>query len=821
MNSHVTQDMPLVVMDETGVVTSTSEAWRTLSIQSDSVAASVRLGTSFRTIVDKLVGHCPSLANELLQKISQTLEGGLQAFILEYPNVSDAGLSWYFITGQAFLDGDKRCIRLSVKDVSELRQSDVTARILNKSLDANLSGIVIVDAVLDSLPIIYANAAFEKITGYSVQESVGRNCRFLQGLNSLQPGLVGLRAGLKSKIMTTSLLQNYRKDGSMFLNEVSIFPVANEAGQVVYFVGIQRDLTTEKIAKSALQAVRERERIGLRFANVGVFELNPGTGEIDSQDYAREMLGLEPDTVLTLEVLKGCISPDDRPRFEESMRSCLGGISGIDLEYQVVWPDGTVKWLHTKGHVFEQRDGVGLRLVCMSQDVTQRRIVDRHIRYVAEHDALTGLPNRAVMRDRCEQVLSVAQRNQTCVGLLFIDLDDFKQVNDTHGHQIGDELLKQVAHRLRGAVRAADTVCRQSGDEFVVILQDLPNGTAIEYCVRKIHETLSQPYEIGGVTFSSTASIGISCAPADGTSTEELVRHADMAMYASKRKGGGCYEYYSQAIGRTIHEIQNLRSELSTAIAQNQLTLFFQPQINAATGKMVGLEALLRWRHPTKGLLTPAQFMPVAQSSGDLLFLLEEWVIYEVMKQRLAWIKDGQFLNVPVYINISASYFSDRHLVSKISAHLRSVNFGPMNIGFEIPEAAIWGEGCDPNVGVATVRELDGLGVFLAIDNYGAGLSSINQLAKCPVDSIKIDKSSMQKLTEDRVALAALGALSAMGKSLHLQVVAQAVESKQQARVASRLGCNTLQGNLICSPVNAIELAKYTNNTSSTTALAF
>jgi diguanylate cyclase (GGDEF)-like protein len=418
-------------------------------------------------------------------------------------------------------------------------------------------------------------------------------------------------------------------------------------------------------------------------------------------------------------------------------------------------------------------------------------------------------------------VLSVAQRNQTCVGLLFIDLDRFKEINDTYGHQVGDELLKQVAQRLRSSVRAADTVCRQSGDEFVVILQELPNSVAIDACVSKIGEALSAPYKFDGLEFVCTASIGISCSPGDGTTTDELLRHADMAMYVAKRKGGGHYECYSQAIGRKIFEIQSLRSELAKAVSRDELVVFYQPQIHAAAGKLVGLEALVRWRHPEKGLLAPSQFMPVAQTSGDLLFAIEEWVIYESVNQRSRWQSQGFLQNIPVHINISEQYFREHHLISKLAAHLRDANVGPSQIGFEIPESAIWAEGVDAERGVSIVRDLDALGVTLTIDNFGHGKSSVTQLAQCPIDCIKLDKSMMSRMSQDRSALAAFSAILAIGKSLHLQVVAQTIEVSQQARVASQLGCNTLQGNLFCSPVNAIELANYIGSSSSRTAIGY
>jgi diguanylate cyclase (GGDEF)-like protein/PAS domain S-box-containing protein len=816
------QEDPLFIVEPTGIVSAVHAKWHHRHDLKDRLGCDISVGDKYDSLVQSISLSAPLLATDFKAKMHACLEGSLQAFVFEFPVVREGEVFWYLMTAGALLLEGLRHIALDLKNIDSQRVCELNAHLAFTSADKTLAGLVICDARSPGMPLIYVNEAIQRITGYSAGEMVGRNCNFLQADERNQASLISsaeLRAGIQANVVTTTALKNYRKDGSVFVNEVTIFPVFNELGEALYFVGLQRDLTTEKLAKATFNASRERDRIGLRFANVGVFEFDPTTNKMQSQDYCHELLGLHTDTELTFELLKSSIMAEDRERFDESLKSCLAGSSGIDLEYRVVWPEGDVKWLHTKGHIFERREGNGLRLVCMSQDVTQRRIVDRHIRYVAEHDALTGLPNRAVMRDRCEQVLSVAQRNNACVGLLFIDLDRFKEINDTHGHQIGDEFLKEVAARLRNSVRAADTVCRQSGDEFVVILHALPNTLVVDLCVRKIRDALSQPYSFGGIDFEASASIGIACSPSDGTTTDELLRHADMAMYSAKRKGGGHYEFYSQAVGKTIQDIQTLRSELTSAVARHELTVFYQPQFHAAAGKLVGLEALLRWRHPKRGLLAPSEFLPVAESSGDLLFAIEEWVIYETLQQRNHWLKHGFLPQVPVFLNISANYFQDKYVLSKLAAHLRSSDMGPSQIGLEIPESAIWGDGADSAQGVATVRELDRIGVGLAIDNFGQGTSSVTQLAQCPVDCIKLEKTMMSRIVQDRASLAAFSAMLALGKSLHLQVVAQAIEVSQQARVASRLGCNTLQGNLFCSPVNSIELQKLMSSSAFSNAL--
>jgi diguanylate cyclase (GGDEF)-like protein/PAS domain S-box-containing protein len=771
------------------------------------------LGKTFDKFMTRLQERSPTLATELENKLCATLLGKSQAFLVEFPHLAPDGLVWYQIIGQAFGDRSARKVRLELVDVSDQRICEVNQRIANESIDLNGCGLVVADATSADQEIIFVNPAFEQISGYKAEEVAGLNCRFMQGADNDQPGLVSLRVGMNALVPCTSLVNNFRKDGTLFVNEVTIFPVFNAAMIPVFFVGIQRDLTVEQKVKIEQKTNIERERIALRYAHVGTFEVNVVDHHIESQSYATDVLGFNADKTLSLTVLTECVVAQDRERFISSFRDCLAGQSGIDLEYRISLPNGDQRWLHTKGHLFERKDGAGPRLVCMSQDVTERHLIDQRNRYIAEHDALTGLPNRAVMRDRCDQVLAVAKRENSYVALLFIDLDGFKGVNDTHGHQFGDELLKQVARRLKTAVRDADTVCRQSGDEFIVILQNLANSSAIEHCVKKIHSALLTPYQIGEIKVKGSASIGISCAPSDGLTTDELVRHADMAMYAAKRQGPGRWAYFSDAIGQQISNTQMMRKELFEAIGNGELALFYQPQIHMLSSKLVGFEALLRWRHPSRGLLKPAQFLPIAQGSNDLLFAVEEWVFREAIEQRARWNRSGQFDEVPVFINISAQFFSDDKFQIRLASYLHDAACQPNLIGLEVAESTIWGTDLSADDGLEhrldKLRALDAMGVRLTIDNYGSGGSTIAQLAKCPVESIKLDQSWIANLATDRSALNALTAVATLSRSLHLQVITQAIESKHQAQTASHLGFDTLQGNLLCMPVNPAEVERF------------
>ncbi len=774
------------------------------------------LGTTFENFMARLKDQCPTIAADFEAKLVASMHDNAQLFLVEFPLLTNNGFSWYQIIGQAFGDIDQRKIRLKLVDISAQRFCEVNERIANCSIDLERHGLVVADAKSPNRELLFVNHAFEQISGYTAHEAVGRNCRFMQGFDHDQPGLVSLKGGMNALIPCTSLVNNFRKDGTLFVNELTIFPVFNESKKPVFFVGVQRDISVEQKAKTEQKISLERERIASKFAHLGSFEVNTVDLSVASQAYAADVLGLDAETKLSLAILTNAVVSDDRERFEKSFSDCLAGLAGIDFEYRIILPNGRQRWLHTKGQLFKLADDSDSRLICISQDVTERHIIDQRNRYIAQHDTLTGLPNRAVMRDRCNQMLSVAKRDNSLVVLMFIDLDDFKSVNDTYGHQVGDEFLKQVALRLKATVRAADTVCRQSGDEFIVLLQNLADNQAIEQCIKKIHAALLQPYQIGDLRIKGSASIGISCAPADGLTTDELVRRADIAMYSAKREGHGRYAFASNAIGKQISSSQDMRKELFEAIAGNELVLFYQPQLHARSSKLVGLEALLRWRHPSRGLLTPSQFLPIASGSNDLLFAIEEWAFRAAIEQRCQWKRNDQFQDVPVFINLTAEFFSDDRFQIKLATYLHDAVCPTGLIGLEIAESAIWRGDTDDDVGLENrldkLRSLDAMGLHLTIDNYGSGGSTIAQLAKCPVDSIKLDQSWLANLVSDRSALNALSAVANLSRSLHLQVITQAIESKHQAQTASDLGFDTLQGNLLCTPVNSFEIERFSGH---------
>jgi diguanylate cyclase (GGDEF)-like protein len=436
----------------------------------------------------------------------------------------------------------------------------------------------------------------------------------------------------------------------------------------------------------------------------------------------------------------------------------------------------------------------GVVLACYLVGLLQERAATEH---QATHDPMTGLPNRVLFTDRLERAIAHARRNDTPVGVLFIDLDRFKDVNDTFGHAAGDHLLRTVAARLQPCRREEDTLARLSGDEFAVLLPHLAAPSDVMVVVQRVLDALGEPVTIAGERTLIAASIGVAVYPDDGDSADEILSSADAAMYLAKESPGNSYEIFSSTLATKAHERIRLESALYTGIQRNELELHYQPIVDATSGRTVGAEALVRWMHPEKGLVLPGQFIPVAEQS-DLIVLLGERVILEACEQSRRW-GDLGLRDVSVAVNASSRHFS-RGLVSTVTAALRATGADPGNLVIELTESTAVD---NLDAVVAALDELRQLGVRSAIDDFGTGYCGLRYLSTLPVDCLKIDQSFIQGMTPSAAAIVA--ATIAMGHSLGLSLVAEGVETDEQHRFLRAKGCDRIQGYLIGRPVPADE----------------
>ena len=452
-------------------------------------------------------------------------------------------------------------------------------------------------------------------------------------------------------------------------------------------------------------------------------------------------------------------------------------------------------------------EGETLRLIVV-RDITARRQAQARIEFQARHDSLTQLPNRAYLMERLDTMLALARRHERMVAVLFVDLDRFKRVNDSLGHHVGDGLLREVARRISSTVRDADVVSRLGGDEFIVVLSDVATRQDATAVAGKLIENISTEMNIEGHPISVSPSIGISVFPADGESTGELVRHADAAMHHAKEKGRANYQLFKPAMFQQAYETLDKERQLKTALVDKQFVVHYQPKRKHADGDIVGLEALVRWQHPTRGLVGPDEFIGFAEAHG-LIAGIDRWVLETACRQLKAWHAQGCAM-VTVAVNMSALSFKHRDLVQQIAAVLKEIELEPKYLEIEITESLLIENSSEV---LEKLQQLHAMGIRLTIDDFGTGYSSLAYLKRFPIDKLKIDRSFVSQVTKvgvDRAASSAIPtAIIQMARSLSLETVAEGVETQEQLETLSEMGCDQFQGNLISHPVSAQDVRAF------------
>jgi diguanylate cyclase (GGDEF)-like protein/PAS domain S-box-containing protein len=433
-------------------------------------------------------------------------------------------------------------------------------------------------------------------------------------------------------------------------------------------------------------------------------------------------------------------------------------------------------------------------------DITERLNTERTIHYMAHHDALTGLPNRRLMQDRLNQAIMAARRKQRHVAVLFLDLDRFKVVNDTLGHDTGDFILKDVGRRLVTCVREVDTVSREGGDEFVVILPDLERPEHARVVADKILKELARPVEIGGHEIHVTPSIGISHYPNDATDVQQLLKHADNAMYQAKDAGRNTIRFFTNDLNFLLSKRLEIETRLRKAMENEEFFLRYQPQVDLATGRISGMEALIRWNDPQKGEVYPKDFIFVAEELG-LIVPIGEWVFRTACRQLKQWETEG-LPEITVSINISPRQFMSRRLVATLLSIVRETGADPRRIELEITETMIMR---NVEQSIETLAQLRAVGMQVAVDDFGVGYSSLGQLKRLPASSMKIDRSFIINVPEDQQSSSITEAIIAMAKRLKLRVIAEGVETRAQLEFLRANHCEAFQGFLFSRPVTSLE----------------
>lgn len=549
-------------------------------------------------------------------------------------------------------------------------------------------------------------------------------------------------------------------------------------------------------------------------AHLGSWEWDFKTESLDCSDEVYRMVGIAPHQAqMTLSYLIEVVHPEDREFVRSTVLNALQTKQPYDIEYRVLNTSGEVITVHDVTDI--TFDFGEPKLNGTLHDITTRKKTEQEISYYAFYDTLTDLPNRRKFLMQLDLAIANAQRHTTKLALLFIDLDYFKKINDTLGHKAGDELLCQAAQRIKDSIRASDPlavgeramfneqhIARLGGDEFTLILSDLSDFDSVAIIAQRIIDSLSKPYFIQGHKTFISASIGISFYPDDGITADILLQHADTAMYEVKNNGKNSYQLFSHEKHQSLMARLKTEAELREAIQQGgQLELYYQPQFNSVTSQTVGYEALLRWNHPTKGILSPIDFMAVAENSG-LIIEIGKWVLVEACTQA-KMLQDKHIDFKRMAVNLSALQFNDENIYDYVKFAIEHTQVSPHLLELEITESAIIRNVDDA---IALLIKLKDLGVKLAIDDFGTGYSSLNYLRNFPIDTLKIDKSFVDEIVTNQKDAAIARTIIQLAINLELSTIAEGVEHTEQLEILKSLGCNDIQGYLYSKALPAKKL---------------
>lgn len=588
--------------------------------------------------------------------------------------------------------------------------------------------------------------------------------------------------------------------GQWFMAHIG--PLRNERDEVVGVVCVGMDITRRRKLEKDLEAERRALSDAQRLAELGSWELDIRRGTVRISAELAHLLGI-PHTKreVPFSTLERALAPQDYPLLQHEKERVLSTCGSYDFDHQVVRPDGSVRYVRSRGHVECGPDGTPLRCVGTMLDMTARVEAQRTAELLAYHDPLTGLPNRWLLRDRLSQAIALARREKRKVYLLFIDLDNFKRINDTLGHAEGDVLLGEVAQRLRHSTRGTDTVARTGGDEFVVIFTELQNDGQFEVATSKLRTVFRAPFRLRGGEYTVTASMGVAVFPDDALTEDELLQDADAAMYEAKHEGRNTVRrHHGAALAATLRRVQ-LEVDLPRAMREAEFRIRYQPVVDAQTMKITGVEALLRWDHPSRGLLLPVSFLD-AMEDTEFISQVGEWVIRESCAQVAKWRKRFG-LNLRLAVNVSARQLSRDQFTRMLAGALHEAGLDPGALEIELTETTIVR---DLEWTSATLRDVREMGVGVAIDDFGTGYNSLSYLKHFPVTALKIDRSFVGEIGVDAFDEAISSAVAALGRSLRIRVIAEGVETRKQFDSLRALGCDELQGYYFAPPLDAAHM---------------
>jgi diguanylate cyclase (GGDEF)-like protein/PAS domain S-box-containing protein len=688
------------------------------------------------------------------------------------------------------------------RDLTPRKRDAEQLRLQAAALEVAANAIVITDY---EGKIVWVNRAFTTMTGYNKEEVLGTDPRLLNSGEQSDSYYATLRSTISSGKVWKGELVNRRKDGTTYTEEMTITPVTQGLGSATdtYFIAIKQDITERKRAEEELYRAHQMlqtilntipQRVFWKDRNCTYVGCNRAFATDAGLNNPAEIVG-KSDFELAWSGTADRYRADDKRVMEQ-------GLTKLNFDETQSRTDGSLLWLRTSKLPLWDREGKVIGVIGTYEDITERKVAEDRVKFLAFYDALTELPNRALLQDRLSKALASARRRKDKVALLFLDLDRFKDINDSLGHLVGDLLLQEVAERLKKWAREQDTVARVGGDEFVIVLTAVKDGADAAVAAERLMHAMSAGFVVEGRSLSISCSLGISVFPEHGADSETLIKNADAAMYCAKENEGRNFRFFTDDMNAQAVERLTLENGLRLALDKKELFLVYQPQVDIVSGKIIGLEALLRWQHPTLGLVPPDKFIRIAENCG-LIVPIGEWVLRTACSQVRKWQDEG-IPAVSIAINVSAVQFRQEDFCELIRRVLHETGLAPQYLELELTEGLLL---ANADVTFSVLQELKAMGLTLAIDDFGTGYSNFNYLRQFRVSKLKIDRSFIRDVAVNPDDAAITTAIISMAKSLNLKVIAEGVEDEAQMSFLRAHQCDEIQGYYFSKPLAVDKVA--------------
>ena len=675
-----------------------------------------------------------------------------------------------------------------------MKSAKFDAKVFEQLINTSPAAMFVVDK---NRHMLFANKSYADMFGYTLEEVINVKARkfHINDESYERFAKIAFNAVLKGIPVSTEF-QAKKKDGTLIWVYVAGSFV--EGQDLILWTMI--DITKRKKAQLQLEETNYNFKQYLNVIDkidIGIFVV----------DYDYKVRYMNETMIKWFGDQTGKICYRDVAKIDEPCPYCkLSDVleENKKVVYEPTTPDG--QSFDIVATSIKNSDGTMSKMEVI-RNITQQKEAQQHLleqqemlHYQAHHDALTELPNRILFQDRLEQAIQKANRNDTKVALFFIDLDHFKEINDSLGHEVGDKVLKIVSKKLKNVIRKDDTLARLGGDEFTVIMENLTHGQDASLLAQKILEILNDPIMVDDNKLYVSSSVGISLYPDDGVSTQDLLKYADSAMYKAKAEGRNNFQFYSSEMTELAFERVVMETSLRIALENNEFVVYYQPQVDGRSGKIVGMEALIRWQHPTMGIVSPAKFIPLAEATG-LIVDIDRFVMKTAMTQLVQWYKDG--LNPGrLAINLAVKQLQQDDFIAIFEKLLEDTGCRSEWVELEVTESQIMTK---PQEAIKILNKISNIGIELAVDDFGTGYSSLAYLKKLPIDKLKIDQSFVRDLPDDEDDVAIARAVIALAKSLNLKIIAEGVETKEQKDFLIENGCVNIQGYYYSRPVNGDE----------------